>query len=236
MTSPDRSKGSRSRDEVLAGEYVLGALPLEERRKVEQRMRSDRTFAEVVGRWEQNLSLFSEEEQDVAPPRVAAVRREKRSPAAVSKSHLLWNSLAFWRAATFASLFLVAGVIAFSTRTAVQPFRPGQQMTAALTGTGEATALSATYDRLTGRLSFAPTAGGGAQQKSLEVWLLRKDGSPESLGILAPGSQGMTIVPRAKRSELAAGDVVALSAEPFGGSPTGKPGGPLIASGALQAH
>ncbi|MGO8657755.1 anti-sigma factor, partial [Rhizobium ruizarguesonis] len=26
MTSPDKSKGDRSRDEVLAGEYVLGVL------------------------------------------------------------------------------------------------------------------------------------------------------------------------------------------------------------------
>ncbi|MFB2607356.1 anti-sigma factor, partial [Rhizobium phaseoli] len=29
MTSPDKSKGDRSRDEVLAGEYVLGVLSLQ---------------------------------------------------------------------------------------------------------------------------------------------------------------------------------------------------------------
>ena len=48
MTSSDRSSGDRSRDEVLAGEYVLGVLSLDDRRKVEARIVLDADFAAMV--------------------------------------------------------------------------------------------------------------------------------------------------------------------------------------------
>ncbi|MFN6985615.1 MAG: anti-sigma factor, partial [Rhizobium oryzihabitans] len=37
MTTGEHSDGMHSRDEVLAGEYVLGVLPIEKRREVERR-------------------------------------------------------------------------------------------------------------------------------------------------------------------------------------------------------
>ena len=68
MTSPDQSKGGRSRDEVLAGEYVLGVLSYQDRRVVEERMRRDRQFAAIVSRWEANLSAFADEYEVAASP------------------------------------------------------------------------------------------------------------------------------------------------------------------------
>ena len=62
MTSSDRSMGDRSRDEVLAGEYVLGVLSSDDRRKVEARMLRDRNFAAIVYRWQENLSTFSDDD------------------------------------------------------------------------------------------------------------------------------------------------------------------------------
>ena len=46
MSTPDQSKGDRSRDEVLAGEYVLGVLAGAERQKVEERL--PRLFDTVI--------------------------------------------------------------------------------------------------------------------------------------------------------------------------------------------
>ncbi len=68
MTRPDQSEGDRARDEVLAGEYVLGVLPAEKRQQVEQRIRRDRAFAAMVARWQENLSSMDDEYTPQLPP------------------------------------------------------------------------------------------------------------------------------------------------------------------------
>lgn len=45
MTTGDQSGGMHARDEILAGEYVLGVLPLEKRREVERRIQDEEAFA-----------------------------------------------------------------------------------------------------------------------------------------------------------------------------------------------
>ncbi len=44
MTTPENKRSDRSRDEVLAGEYVLGVLSLPDRLRVEYRLRDDKAF------------------------------------------------------------------------------------------------------------------------------------------------------------------------------------------------
>ena len=56
MTAPDRDKQSVLRDEVLAGEYVLGALPPESMAELAKRVKRDRQFAAMVRRWRDNLA------------------------------------------------------------------------------------------------------------------------------------------------------------------------------------
>ena len=51
MTAPDRDKQSGLQDEVLAGEYVLGALPPESMAELAKRVKRDRQFAAMVRRW-----------------------------------------------------------------------------------------------------------------------------------------------------------------------------------------
>jgi len=96
MTSPDQSKGGRSRDEVLAGEYVLGVLSFKDRRVVEERMRRDRQFAAIVSRWETNLSAFNDDYDVVSPGQETFKQIEARlfgEPEAVAvPSRGLWTS------------------------------------------------------------------------------------------------------------------------------------------------
>lgn len=62
--------------------------------------------------------------------------------------------------------------------------------------------------------------------RDLELWLIPGgDGAPVSLGLLA-GKGNVTVLPREYR--IRAGDVLALSEEPAGGSPTGRPTGPVL--------
>jgi len=69
--------------------------------------------------------------------------------------------------------------------------------------------------------------------RSAELWVIAGDGVPHSLGLL-PAGGGRMPVSSANRARLAAGATLAVSLEPIGGSPTGLPTGPVVATGALS--
>jgi anti-sigma-K factor RskA len=235
MSTPDQSKGGRSRDEVLAGEYVLGVLSLEDRQKVERRMRSDRQFAAIVSRWEQNLSEFNEEYEAVTPSSSVYPKMEKRIFGNVAFGAQLWNSLLVWRSVAFGSLFLAAGVLVFAiTNEGTLRGTSGKQLTASLSGQNSPIALLANYDVSNGRLKITPVAAGKPEDKSLELWLIRGSDPAEALGVLPQGGDGEIVLPPELHGKLTEGAIIAVSVEPFGGSPTGKPTGDVVASGTIH--
>lgn len=68
----------------------------------------------------------------------------------------------------------------------------------------------------------------------MELWLVPGSGMTRSLGIFQPGENGELVIPADLRSQVADGATLAVSLEPFGGSPTGQATGPVIASGPLH--
>jgi len=66
-------------------------------------------------------------------------------------------------------------------------------------------------------------------QQSLELWALPKAGAPRSLGVIA----GDKLTPLSRRTLPADTKALAVSLEPFGGSPTGAPTGPVLFVGDL---
>lgn len=124
MTSPDRSKGNRSRDEVLAGEYVLGVLPSNDRRLVEERLARDLAFAAIVRRWQDNL-LTVDDSAPVSRPPVRIVTRTQPAPLKAVEAPVkraprrnLWQSLAFWRMLTAIAWI---GMLAMATVDVLKP-------------------------------------------------------------------------------------------------------------------
>ena len=234
MSSSDQSKGGRSRDEVLAGEYVLGVLSLEDRQKVERRMRSDRQFAAIVSRWEQNLSGFNDDYEMVAPPASVFPKVEKRVFGETAFGAPLWGSLLLWRSVAFGSLFLAIGVLMFTVTNNTSQPSPGRQLSASLAGQNSPINLLANYDTTSGLLRVTPVAAGQPQEKSLELWLIRGSDPAEALGILPQTGEGEIVLPSELHGKLTEGAIIAVSVEPFGGSPTGKPTGNVIASGTIH--
>ncbi|ACM25327.1 anti-sigma factor [Agrobacterium sp. SHOUNA12C] len=234
MSSSDQSKGGRSRDEVLAGEYVLGVLSLEDRQKVERRMRSDRQFAAIVSRWEQNLSGFNDDYEMVAPPASVFPKVEKRVFGETAFGAHVWGSLLLWRSVAFGSLFLAIGVLMFTVTNNTSQPSPGKQLSASLAGQNSPINLLANYDATNGLLRVTPVAAGQPQEKSLELWLIRGSDPAEALGILPQTGEGEIVLPSELHSKLTEGAIIAVSVEPFGGSPTGKPTGNVIASGTIR--
>ncbi|APO73313.1 anti-sigma K factor RskA-like protein [Rhizobium etli 8C-3] len=236
MTSPDQSKGGRSRDEVLAGEYVLGVLSFQDRRVVEERMRRDRQFAAIVSRWETNLSAFNDENEVAANPgretfKQIEARLFGEPELSRSFSRGLWNSAVFWRSLTFASLVVAIGAIIFASGNAPSP-KGQSQLIAELSSADSQVNLLASYDTQSGSLRLVPVApAGGAEKKSLELWLVPGSGTYKSLGIFQSGDDGELVIPPDLRGKIAEGTTLAVSLEPFGGSTSGAPTGPVVASG-----
>ena len=237
MSTPDQSKGDRSRDEVLAGEYVLGVLNGTERQKVDARLRHDWQFAAMVRRWEENLTQFNDDYAEVTPPDQLLSKIEDRlfaSPAtAAAVKGSLWNSLVLWRGLSFASIAALGLVFGLDYAEQIRP-KPEAALTADLAGEDRAIALHARYDGTSGRLSVTPVANGGAEKQSLELWLVEGEQAPVSLGVLPQTGQGEIDVPEDLRARLTKGVVLAVSLEPFGGSPTGAATGPVIALGEVR--
>lgn len=127
MSTQTPKRGDSKRDELIAGEYVLGILSADDRRKVEARIVLDSGFAAIVNRWRSNLSSFDTIQEPIPPaprPQSAIERRIFASPPPREKIGL-WNSLPFWR--TLAGLAMAGlAVIAIleSARLAATPAAP----------------------------------------------------------------------------------------------------------------
>ena len=66
-----------------------------------------------------------------------------------------------------------------------------------------------------------------------ELWVIPADGKPRSLGTMGAGKQMHMRLADTLADLLQQGATIAISVEPPGGSPTGAPTGPVVASGAL---
>jgi anti-sigma-K factor RskA len=226
----------RSRDEIISGEYVLGILSEDDRRRVEARMATDQKFAMQVHRWQTNLADFNDEYADARPPQHAYARVERRLFGGADQAgqgflQSLWGSVAVWRTMTVAALVLAVG---FGLAGRIHfPWEPSQSapLVAELTGMDSPISLVATYDFASGRLSVAPAALKQDQPKSLELWLIEDGKPPASLGVLPEDGNGDVLIDANLRRGFAAGKTIAITVEPLGGSPDGKPTGPVIALG-----
>jgi anti-sigma-K factor RskA len=226
----------RSRDEIISGEYVLGVLSEADRKRVEARMAIDPKFAMQVRRWQTNLADFNDDYQAEAPPshvfrRIEAQLFEAEEANGRGRFAQIWNSLILWRGLAVAGV-LAAAWLGFAHR--LPPLgvgQPARPLVAELTGEKNGFNLVATYDFGTGRLSVVPAALRQDGPKSLEVWVIEDGKAPLSVGVLPESGRGDIVIPTSLRASFTAGRTIAITVEPLGGSPDGKPTGPVIAAG-----
>ena len=237
MTTPENKRSDRSRDEVLAGEYVLGVLPLPDRLRVEHRLRQDKAFQAIVARWQENLATFNTEYAAEAPPSWLYGAVETKlfpKPAAEQSGGLIWRSLTFWRGLTLVTLSAAIFFAASAGGVFRKPAAP-QSVVATLGSETSSINLVTLFDRESGRIKVTPVAAGGEKSKSLELWLIEGESAPVPLGVFPDNGDSSIIIPPDMRSRIQNGATLAVSLEPFGGSPTGRPTGPVVASGRIGA-
>ncbi len=238
-------KLSQSAAHALAAEYVLGTLRGPARRRLEAMMRADPDLERVVRQWEAGLTPLAERIPPVEPParvwkaieaRIDSSARATQSSLSLGRGSSLWSSLAFWRtfgltAGGLASV-LLATFLYLSTGPRGEPVFVAvlTDPTAAATAPPHLVVSMHSPDLLRVRM-VRPWDDLGT--KSLELWVLPTQGKPRSLGTFTnvPGDTMIKITtadPRVKGAYA-----LAVSVEPAGGSPTGQPTGPVVASGSI---
>jgi anti-sigma-K factor RskA len=224
----------RARDEIISGEYVLGVLSADDRRRVEARMAVDKRFAQQVRRWQTNLSGFNDDYEEVQPPAALYNRLERRlfgvdmPPAGLFGR--LWGSVELWRGLTVLALVAAvgSGIYQGGGFLGGDKSRP---LVAELAGQNAPFNLIAAFDSRNGRLSVVPVALKQPEPKSLEVWIIEDGKPPQSVGVLPDNGNGEIVVNAELRRLFAEGKTIAITVEPFGGAPEGKPTGPVVAAG-----
>lgn len=228
-------------DDIIAAEYVLGVLPVEERRQAALRIDAEQAFARLVDRWEVYFAPLAAGYASVEVPAAvkAAIDRRLSSSGVASGQPAaavpgIASSLAFWRTLAVAALAALALYIAL-------PFvsppteAPRAKFVASLAADGSDVRYLAVYDPRTDDIGMSHVSGPVPEGRNFELWVIEGQQPPVSLGVIPAGPSVRLPVSEALRAKMVSGAVFAISVEPEGGSSTGAPTGPVVAAGDLRA-
>jgi anti-sigma-K factor RskA len=213
--------------DALAAEYVLGTLEAREAAEVARALATDAALAEAVARWEARLAPLAALAPPEAPPpdlwsRIAA----KLDPPTVAPLSW-WRRLADpWRLGALGATALAAGLAAFIL---LRPAPAPMLMTVLLTDQQQPAWLVQAEGgeiRLAALNTRPPPS-----DRVLELWALPQGATaPTSLGLI-PSDGRVTVRPTTIRPSP--GMLIEITLEPPGGSPIGRPTGPIQFIGRL---
>jgi anti-sigma-K factor RskA len=235
--SEDDTIGPADGGNLIAAEYVLGVLAAQERREVARRLEQEPALASEVAFWEERLGGLADTVAPVAPPQTAWSRIEAAigAPTATPGAASVWQSLAFWRSFGIASATLAAASIAALAYIGLVPSARAPLM-ATLGGSAGQPNFVAAVTATGNGLVVVPAALLTNDPRAFELWLIPAgETRPRSLGLVQPGQPIRLNIPPDLAGRLTRDATLAVSLEPPGGSPTGAPTGPVIASGKLTS-
>jgi anti-sigma-K factor RskA len=236
--------------ELLCAEYALGVLDATARQALEQAARTDTDLAATLARWQQRFAPLAEDLAPIAAPTRVWTRIERDLgflPArAGGTSSGWWNDLRLWRfvgiGASMAALALVAVNLVWMRA----PGGAGPSGTTSMASA--ASYMVATIARPDGVAHWTvtvdlrrrdivvvpavkPTIAAG---RATELWLIAPGEKPMPLGVFPADAPATMPMPAEVVAHVSAGAVLAVSIEPPGGSPTGQPTGPVVATGPMK--
>lgn len=253
---PDDRAGLTDDDLAAAAEYALGASEGAERARAAHRVAHDAPFRHEVEAWHAWLEPLLDEVADEAPPahvwrgveaeigradaqasergRARSAERPGRRASGTRAVPTPAGAMAPWRAlalmglgGAFAGLVLVALVESDLLVAPGAPTPSAPTLVATLTADGASPALARLDE--SGAITVRIGTLGEGPDTVPQLWLIPEGGAPVSLGL--PGEGDALALPA--DATPAAGATLAVSLEPPGGSPTGAPTGPVVATGTL---
>ena len=239
MTDKRDQNGDPAR---LAAEFALGALEGDQLKQARGIAASDAEFRNEVARWSGRLSPLLDEVEPVPPPDSVWRRIEARlgGRAANDNVVMLRRRVGIWRGIAGAATALAASLAIVLV---VQPqSAPPSASSAskppmvAMLEDQKQMMLVASWDPASRQLVLALAADVPPDPRhSHELWVIPSGGRPRSLGVMPDAKQTHMQLAEALAELMREGATVAISAEPRGGSPTGVPTGPVLASGSLRS-
>jgi anti-sigma-K factor RskA len=215
--------------DMLAAEYVLGALDTAERARAEHLAKTDASFALQIADWQARLGGLNADYADVPAPDLMPQIEARLFGTAAQPARWGWlrnlarrnwgwmDGLAGTAVLTAASVLLLALMLSLS---------PAPVLTATLRADASPVQFSAHLED--GTLTLTHTQGSAAlANHSYELWIIQDGAQPVSLGLI----DGTLTLPA---PDAAIGYVLAVTDEPLGGGPGGKPTGPVIAAGKFE--
>lgn len=237
MTRLSQHEHEHDDDHTLAGEYVLGTLPLDKRREVEARLMHDDALQKAVAAWEERFLPYTALTQPVAPsdylwPRIKRSLNDSLLQAPVQTAtptrlprRRFINSLPLWRGA--AGLGIAAALIMgiMLANDSQVPATPEYMVVLLAPQTQSAGWVVQASTRQNIQLiplgTFEVPEG-----KALEFWTKADDWqAPVSLGLVEPGrpiNVNLDALPPLQDDQL-----FELTLEEETGSATGLPTGPI---------
>lgn len=220
---------------ALAGEYVLGTLDAASQAAVARAMETDASLRAAVAEWEVRLAPLTRLAPPEAPPpdlweQISASLWPAATAPAETRRGLSW----LWRGWAIGATLAAAAFAAL----AFLPRAPDTRYMTVLVSDRSQAAWMAQVDR-NGAITLAavPAAGGSRGDQApdgrvLQLWALPPGATaPTSLGLLPASGGRVNIAAPAVRP--VAGMLIEISLEPTGGSPTGRPTGPVLFIGRL---
>ncbi|WP_300019241.1 anti-sigma factor [uncultured Roseobacter sp.] len=214
----------REDDDIQAAEYIIGLMPLADRKEFETRLQTDTALAAHVNDWTDRLAPFNADYADSAPPPAVKDAIDQRLFASPVARGNWWSALRIRWAVITAALAAVVLVLGLQTLQ-TQP-----KLVAQLDPVEMGYRFAATYNRDTGVLMVSTLEAVDIPDRALELWAIGEAGVPMSLGLLI-ASEDFAI---STGLQLQPGTTLAVSLEPLGGSPTGAPTGPVLSAGVLS--
>lgn len=207
-------------DDALAGEYVLGVLSLEDRTRTERRIAADPAFAAAVTGWENRLSPLNEAYGELPAPDLLPALEARLFPTP-SRARRRW--FAPLAGALSAAALAVAVLVLLPV-----PPAPAPALNASLASPGQTLTFAARIDPVAGTLTLTRMGGDDPEPgRDYQLWVIGAEGVPAPLGLIRQVQETRPA------DGLAAGQVLAVSLEPLGGSPTGQPTGPVLVTGVI---
>jgi anti-sigma-K factor RskA len=218
---------------ALAADYVCGLLAGNALAEAERLIRSDAAFAAAVARWRDRFAPLDDSAPAITPSAslwqrieagiAAPAPRDETSPA-----RTWWNSLPLWRGLSFATA-AAALLLAIGLGFAVREAQRTPALVAVLVDGTRAGAVVHVFND--GRAVLLPlTDIAVPPDRALQVWTLpSRERGPVSVGLM---EQARTLPLTLQGLPATRGDqLFEITLEPRGGSPIGRPTGPILFKG-----
>lgn len=229
-------------DSVLAAEYVLGLLTDDIRAAMDLRIASDAAFALTVELWRIRFAEFDETAEETVPVEELWSRIEKdvASPTPAARApetnamNRFWGSLGALRVAVIGSAvaaiaFAVLAIASLQHAQNVAARKPVYVAILVNDTTRQAGAIVNAF--ADGRVEMVPLTDIDVPEgRALQIWTLwDRAVGPRSVGLIERART--TSLNLEKLPATSADQIFEITLEPAGGSPIGRPTGPILYKG-----